>query len=265
MLYYRTYELGPDKEWVVFVHGAGGSSSIWFKQIRAFSKHFNVLMVDLRGHGHSQHTLRDVARHLTYTFEDISRDILEVLDHLEIKKAHFVGISLGSVLIRSIADLAPERVHSMVLGGAITRLDYRSRFLVGVGNVFKRIVPYLWLYKLFAWIIMPRKRNQEARSLFISDAKKLCQKEFLRWFKLTWGVNPLLRLFEEKELDVPVLYLMGEEDHMFLPSVRALIERHRNAFLRVIEGAGHVCNVERPGLFNRYAISFIKKHSITAA
>ena len=35
------------------MHGAGGSSSIWFKQLRAYREHFNVLLLDLRGHGQS--------------------------------------------------------------------------------------------------------------------------------------------------------------------------------------------------------------------
>ena len=48
MLHYRTYEISPETPWVVFVHGAGGSSSIWFLQLKEFKKHFNVLMVDLR-------------------------------------------------------------------------------------------------------------------------------------------------------------------------------------------------------------------------
>ena len=38
------------RDWVVFVHGAGGSSSIWYKQVRDFREHFNVLLIDLRGH-----------------------------------------------------------------------------------------------------------------------------------------------------------------------------------------------------------------------
>ena len=259
VLYYRTYECRPDADWVVFVHGAGGSSSIWFKQIRDFSQHFNVLMVDLRGHGNSQ---QDTSQKLRYTFEDVSRDILEVLDHVGIDRAHFVGISLGSIIIRTLGELAPERVHTMVLGGAITRLNLRSRFLVGLGNLFKRIVPFLWLYRFFAWIIMPRKRHRESRSLFTRDARQLCQKEFLRWFRLTWEVNPLLKFFEEKELPVPVLYLMGEEDHMFLPAVRSLIRKHRLSFLQVLQDAGHVCNVDQPQVFNRHAIAFIKNHAV---
>ena len=54
MLYYRIHERAPDSEWVVFLHGAGGSSTIWYKQIRAFKEDFNVLLIDLRGHGLSK-------------------------------------------------------------------------------------------------------------------------------------------------------------------------------------------------------------------
>ena len=69
---------------MTFVHGAGGSSSIWFKQVRAFKKHFNVLILDLRGHGDSKPTLKDTFNP-KYTFDSITDDIVEVLAHLKIK------------------------------------------------------------------------------------------------------------------------------------------------------------------------------------
>lgn len=257
MLHHRIYEHTPEADWVVLVHGAGGSSSIWYRQVRVFQKHFNVLLVDLRGHGESGR--RAPIGSLNYTFEDVSQDVIEVLDHLEIEKAHFVGMSLGSIVIRVIAEMAPERVDRLIMGGAIMRLNVRSRLLVGLGNLFKRILPYLWLYRLFAWIIMPRKRHRKARNLFVREAGKLCQTEFRRWFRLTYEINPLLRLFRERELPHPTLYLMGEEDHMFLPSVEAMVERHGNSVLRVIRGSGHVCNVERPDAFNSYAIAFMNR------
>ena len=255
MLYHRTYVLHPDAEWVVFVHGAGGSSSIWFRQLRDFRRHFNVLLVDLRGHGNSP---RPAAPAEPYTFEEVAREILEVLDHQGIAAAHFVGISLGTILIRTLGEIAPERVRSMVLGGAVTRLNLRSRLLVGVGNLVKRLVPFMWLYRLFAWIIMPRRSHEHSRLLFVREARKLAQKEFLRWFRLTSQVNPLLRFFAEKELPIPTLYLMGAEDHMFLPPVRRTVQRHAHSLLHVLEGSGHVVNIDRSDLFNRLSIGFIK-------
>lgn len=260
MLSYRRHFLSPGHEWVVFVHGAGGSSSIWYRQVREFRKVFNVLLIDLRGHGDSQPPLLLPFEGDRYTFDAVSREILDVLDHEEIASAHFVGISLGCILIRTLGEIAPERVRSMVMGGAIIRLNLRSRFLVTLGNAFKRIMPYMWLYRLFAWIIMPRKRHREARNLFVTQAKRLCQKEFIRWFRLTYEVNPLLaRLFEQKELPIPTLYVMGDEDHMFLPSVTRMVSRHtRFSKLEVLPECGHVVNVDRPELFNLLSIDFIR-------
>lgn len=106
LLYYKKYFLDSDKDWVVFIHGAGGSSSIWFRQIRAFKEHFNVLLIDLRGHGKSKHFFEEYMQN-RYTFTDVSKDVLNVLDHLKIDKAHFVGISLASIIIRSIAEMQP--------------------------------------------------------------------------------------------------------------------------------------------------------------
>jgi len=259
MLYYKTFIQSPDHPWVVLVHGAGGSSSIWFRQIKAYRKHFNILIPDLRGHGRSSRLSKFWNR--SYTFESLSSDILEVMDHLEIDKAHFVGISLGTIMIRTIAEMQPERVQSMTMAGAVMRLNFRSRFLVGLGNFFKHMVPYMWLYRLFAWIIMPKKRHSGSRFLFIREARKLYRDEFLRWFKLTNQVNPLLRLFREKPSRAPVLYLMGSEDYMFLPTIKKLAREHSNAFLKVIESAGHVCNIDQPGQFNRHSIRFIQSLS----
>lgn len=260
MLYYKEYKNSEHRNWVVFVHGAGGSSSIWFSQIKYFKKHFNVLLVDLRGHGKSKDLLQKYYEE-SYSFESISLDVIEVLDHLQIQKAHFIGVSLGTIIIRTIGEIAPDRMQSAILCGAITRLNVRSRLLVFLGHIFKRFIPYMWLYKLFAWIIMPRKRHAKSRNLFIREAKKLYQKEFMRWFKLTNEVNPLLRYFKEKELETPMLYVMGSEDHMFLPPVKQIVEKHVNSSLAVIENCGHVCNVERPGAFNKLSVKYLTQHA----
>ncbi|MDO2950939.1 alpha/beta fold hydrolase [Aeromonas simiae] len=255
MLYHKTYELGPEWPWVVFVHGAGGSSSLWFRQLKAYREHFNVLLLDLRGHGQS-HRLQQVVQG-KYSFRDVTEDIVRLLDHLGIRRAHFVGMSLGTILIRHLAELCPERVCSMVLGGAILRLDIRSRVLVQLGRLGQHFLPYMWLYRLFAFIIMPRKRHQESRLLFVREARKLCQKEFKRWFRLATEVNPLMRYFRERPVGIPTLYIMGEEDYLFLSPVREQVARDPHSTLAVIDGCGHVCNVEHPELFNRQSLAFL--------
>ncbi|WP_290700663.1 alpha/beta hydrolase [Lacinutrix sp.] len=256
MLNYTTYLHETATDWVTFVHGAGGSSSIWFKQIRSFKAEFNVLILDLRGHGNSKPGLKD-AFNSKYTFNSITNDIVEVIDHLKIKKSHFIGISLGTILIRNLAENHPERVQSMIMGGAIMKLNFRSQVLIKLGVVFKSVVPYMMLYKFFAFIIMPRKNHKKSRLLFVNEAKKLYQKEFVRWFKLTSEINPLLRFFRAKDIKIPTLYVMGEQDHLFLPSIKNIVAKHIESTLLVIENCGHVVNVEQPETFNVQTIKFI--------
>ena len=130
MINYIIYDNKNSSEWVTFVHGAGGSSSIWFKQIREFKKHFNILLLDLRGHGKSSNYRLKNVFEKKYTFSSISKDIIEILDKEKIKKSHFVGISLGTILIRKIAEIHPKMVKSMIMGGAIMKLNLRSVFLI---------------------------------------------------------------------------------------------------------------------------------------
>jgi pimeloyl-ACP methyl ester carboxylesterase len=259
MLNYTLYKHDSSEEWVTFVHGAGGSSSIWFKQIREYSKQYNVLLLDLRGHGDSVISTPNNPFDQKYTFESIAKDILQVLDFEQIQKSHFVGISLGTILIRQLAEMSPERVQSMILGGAIIKLNFRSQFLMRVGNLFKSIVPYIWIYKFFAFIIMPNKNHKESRLLFINEAKKLYQKEFIRWFKLTTEINPVLKWFRQVDVKIPTLYVMGEEDYMFLPSVQHVVLKHTTSRLVVVPNCGHVVNVEQPVHFNQLTLKFLKK------
>ncbi|MCK8521948.1 alpha/beta hydrolase [Aquimarina sp. D1M17] len=258
MLNYSIYQHPTNQEWVTFVHGAGGSSSIWFKQVREFRKHFNVLLLDLRGHGNSKPALKD-AFNSKYTFDSITEDIVEVINKEKIEKSHFIGISLGTILIRNLAEKYPDRVSSMIMGGAIMKLNFRSQVLMRLGIVFKSVIPYMLLYKFFAFIIMPKKNHKQSRLLFANEAKKLYQKEFVRWFKLTSEINPLLRFFRAKDIKIPTLYMMGEEDYLFLPSVQKVAQSHKLSDLFIVQNSGHVVNVEQPEIFNRESIAFIDK------
>jgi pimeloyl-ACP methyl ester carboxylesterase len=257
MLYYKQFLHSQSSEWIVFIHGAGGSSAVWHKQLRDFQKEFNLLLIDLRGHGKSI-DLPKAIWNQEYTFEAVTKDIIEVLEHLQLPPAHFMGVSLGTILARQLAEMQPQRVKSLVMAGAITRLTTQSRLLVFLGNAFKKIIPYMWLYRLFAFVIMPRKQHAESRNLFIHEAQKLCQKEFIRWFKLTKDINPLLSYFKEKDLGIPTLYVMGDQDVMFLEPVKALIRTHKSSILQILEQCGHVVNVEKPEEFNQRSLAFIK-------
>lgn len=255
MLHHRTYLLNEDAPWVTFVHGAGGSSSIWFKQIREFRKKHNVLLVDLRGHGQSEQGLWEKGD----SFNEIAEEVIEVLNELKIERTHVIGMSLGTIVAQTLADHHPDRIISLILGGAIIRLDIRTKVLIWLGHVSKRFIPYMLLYKLFAYIIMPRKEHEHSRLVFVNEAKKMCQKEFVRWFSLTRLINPYLSRLQASTTQIPTLFVMGEEDYLFIPPVKEVVSRYDCFEFEEIKDSGHVCNIDQPEVFNRISLDYIAK------
>ncbi len=254
MIYHKTFRHKKSDTWVVFVHGAGGSNVVWFKQLRDFKKHFNVLLVDLRGHGKSKNIESEEEK---YKFDQIALDVIGIMDHLKIEKAHFVGISLGCTVIRSIDKLAPGRGESIILGGAIIQFNFRIKALVSVAKLLQHILPYMWLYRLNAWILIPSKKHIRSRKVFITEAIRLGKKEFKKWLLMSNEIKDNLQEFLIKEASAPVLYIMGDRDYMFLPMVSNLVKKHLNSQLEIISDSGHVCNIDQPEAFNNRSIQFI--------
>jgi pimeloyl-ACP methyl ester carboxylesterase len=259
MIYHRKFIHQKSKTWVVFVHGAGGSNGVWFRQLKEFKKHFNVLLVDLRGHGKSKQAT--TTPDLDYSFDEIALDVIQIMDHLLIKKAHLVGISLGCIVIRAIDKLAPDRAESIILGGAIIQFNKTLKVLIGMAKILNSVLPYMWLYKLNALILMPLRKHRESRNIFIQEAIKLGEKEFAKWMKMTREIKSNLNEFLKREPSAPVLYLMGDGDHMFLPMVADLVKKQVNARLEIIKNSGHCCNLDQAGIFNEISIHFIKRNS----
>lgn len=255
MLEYKIYKKADDAEWVTFIHGAGGSSNIWFKQIKPFQEKYNVLLIDLRGHGKSKDKLIKVKK---YSFKYVSQDVINVLDYLKIKGSHFVGISLGTIIIRKVTELRPELVKSTIMAGAILSLNLSSQFLMRIGYLFHRVLPYMTIYKIFALIILPRNNHKASRNIFINEAKKLFRDEFIRWYKLTSEINPLLRSYRRTKFNTPSLFVMGSEDYMFLPAVKLFVQRNFTSKLNIIPDCGHIVNVQAADYFNRISLGFIE-------
>ncbi|WP_280770841.1 alpha/beta fold hydrolase [Salipaludibacillus daqingensis] len=245
----------PNAPWIVLLHGIGGNSKIWYKQIKHFKKGFHVMTIDLPGHYPNPEMKEwDVG----YSFDLCSDMILRIMDEYEIKKAHFIGISLGSVLIHHFAKMYPERMYSAVLGGMIMQFNTLSKTLLAAGHMVKKFVPYMWLYQLFAHIMMPKNNHKQSRTMFIVEARKMRQDEFFRWFELTKYVKSISRNIEKCK--VPRLYISGSEDHLFIKLLKKHVPTDQYSQLVELINCGHVCNLEKSAEFNDSAISFLEQH-----
>ncbi|MDD2595764.1 MAG: alpha/beta hydrolase [Bacteroidales bacterium] len=259
MIYSKSIINSDATEWVVFVHGAGGSSNVWFRQIRDFGRKYNLLLIDLRGHGESAKIKHKDNAYNRYTISEIAKDVVEVLQSMNLTQCHLVGLSLGGIVIREIAETHIELVKSMTMAGAVIKFSPRSKFLSWIANATKHIFPYMWIYRIYARVLMPSKHNRESRKVFIAESLKVTRQEFLNWMTVNKGLNKVLSKYWDNEPEVPTLYIMGENDYIFISQVKMYMQTHcQHSRLIILPNAGHVCNIEAAGLFNKIVLEYLK-------
>ena len=254
MLHYKTIVNNQANRWIVMIHGAGGSIEVWYRQVEDFARHFNLLLVDLAGHGGSANE----AFGKGFNFSRAAEQVMEVVNHLKIEKGHFMGLSLGSIVVRIIAKHNPHKVSSMILAGAVTRLNIKVKLLLQLATTFKRIVPYSLIKLVIAKCIIPQQKYGKSKRLFLNSAKKVSFDSFLSWIKLGDGLSTRIKNLFNEYVSIPTLYLMGEDDKLFLPQVQQTVRNGgSNVSLVIVPKAGHVCNVDNKKFFNRQSLEFL--------
>ena len=251
MLNYRVIANKPDADWVVMVHGAGGSMESWFRQVPEYARHFNILLVDLIGHGESQ----DISLIDALGFELIAEQIIEVVDHLKIDKAHYLALSVGSIIVRQIAEKYPHRVKKMVMAGAITSLTPKAKLLINFADTFKRILPFGVLRWLLVKYVVP---NTATNRFYMNDVMKVCFESFLMWMALVNKMSSFVSRLFNVRCEISTLYLTGEDDKLFLKPVRNMVRcGDENSALVVVPNAGHACNIENKQFFNKVSLNYL--------
>lgn len=99
---------------IIFLHFSGANLMMWQRALPFFQDQYRLVLVDLRGHGKS--SLPESGYHI----DEITRDVIGIMQQLKIERAHIVGSSLGAEVGLSLAANAPERVISLVCEGAPT-------------------------------------------------------------------------------------------------------------------------------------------------
>jgi len=111
------YESHGSGEPIFLVSGLGGLASYWMPNIGALSRGHQVVVHDHRGTGRSTHSK------IRYSVDQMTDDLLRLMDGLRIERAHIVGHSTGGAMAQTLAIRRPERVASLVLYATWTRCD----------------------------------------------------------------------------------------------------------------------------------------------
>ncbi len=254
MLHHQIHRAGDDRPWLVFIHGAGGAIATWRYQTDAFKPFFNLLLLDLRDHGLSKNI---EPAYPVYNFNIVCDDILVVIDHLGIEKANFISLSLGSAILQQLEQKRPELIDKMIMAGGIFRATLKMKILVWLALFFNHFIPYRQMYTLFSLVILPKKNHQKSRRLYRMFARKLTQKEYLKWVGLYDEFFKVLDQYFHRQLKKVSLIVMGDEDHVFFKAAKKFAARQEKVTLVVFEKCGHICNVEQWQKFNQEALRFL--------
>ena len=248
------YNDNRDAEWVVLIHGFGGNRKMWKKQLALLKERFHVLNFDLPGHGESQNAPLAEDDLINSTVDAIHATMQE----RGIERAHFMGLCLGSVFTILTAIKYRESVIDMVLCGVIIGVNGFGSLLINAAHLVHKFIPYMWLYKLIAWIIMPKKQSRFSRKMFIRSAKRLGKKQFNFWFAAIMAAKKTYKVCTEYIANTPKLCIMGENDKLFLKMLQKEKCEEFGFQIKTIADCGHLCNIEKANEFNTVALSFLQ-------
>ena len=137
---------------VLLLHGGLANANYWGHQVRALQRHYQVIVMDSRGHGRSSRNQEP------YGYDLMASDVIGVLDHLKIKKTAIVGWSDGAIIGLDIAMKHPERVSKLFAFAAnsdpsgvadIATSDVFNAYIARAGEEYKRLSPTPTEYKSF--------------------------------------------------------------------------------------------------------------------
>ena len=257
MLHYTKVFSCHQKEWLVFLHGLGGKSTLFYKQADFFSKHYNLVFIDLPGHGDSTGLSVNY-----YEATQIVPKITEVLDKLKISSAHFLAFSVGTIIGNELMLSASPYIRTMTLAGPVLKFNSWSKFLIESAWRLRSLAPYMVFYKIFAYLIMPRNSHAKSRFYFVREAANLGRKEFIKWTYLLKNANKPYEQLKQQPTTIPMLYLIGKEDHLFLVEAKKAAASNPYATLHIIDECGHVCVIEKSAACNEAVHTFIQHNNL---
>lgn len=238
---------------VVLIHSLATHSEVWAHQVPAWSVNFRVVCVDLPGHG------RSAAAEAGLTLDAMAAQVLAVLDHLQIAKAAFVGISLGGMVAQAVALNHAHRVTALVIAHAGARTDATVReiwdqriaqFEAGGMQSLSRPTLERWFPRAFS----------ESSPITMAWMAGLIEATDPRGYVMAIrAIQALDHLDRLPQVQVPTLVLAGQADAAVPSAVASLVaQRIPNAQLRLLEDTGHIGNVQQPVLFTETVGQFLR-------
>ncbi len=246
------YELAtlPGADVLVFSHSLGANLSMWSGQMEALGQRFSILRYDSRGHGES------AVPPFPYSVEQLSGDVLGLLDGLGIGQVHFCGLSMGGAVGQWLGVHAPNRLKRLVLCNTAAKIGTATSWNERIATVRREGIAAIAPANLGRWFT-PR---------FHLDYPD----EFARTAAMLRATNPegyvascaALRDMDQREevtmISIPTMVVLGSHDPV-IPAEDGHSLATSIAGAETLElNAAHLSNIEAPADFNAGLLQFLR-------
>jgi 3-oxoadipate enol-lactonase len=234
---------------LAFSNSLGANYSMWDPQARELLKKFRVLRYDTRGHGQSSSTPGP------YSIEQLAKDVVALLDALDLDRVHFCGLSMGGMIGMWLGVNAPERLNSLVLcntGAKIgTPEGWNSRIEAVRKNGMKSIASAV----VERWFTTAFRQKSPA---IISNILKMIEETNADGYSACCAA---VRDFDCREqlssVRTPTLVISGAHDPATPPADGRFLAQHIPGALYAELNAAHLSNIEDQDRFNAELAAFL--------
>lgn len=241
-------------ETIIFLHAMAGSKTAWQPQIEHFSQQYRCIAWDMPGFGDSE-ALHDTAR-MPQIVEVLHAFVVETL---ALEKAHFVGLSVGGMILQHFAAQYPALVESMVIMDSSPKFGFDGgsdpqTFVTSVSNDLKTAPTVRDFCTAMINAIVAPKCKPDVRSAAIDAMARGGRDGLLFAAHLIAEHDALAKL---PLISAPALVMAGENDAETPPAYAEKIASElKNAQVKIVPDAGHIVNLENPEQVNLLLAAF---------
>lgn len=245
--------LSGNAPWMVFSNSLSSSILMWDRQVDAFGTRFRTLRYDQRGHGQS-----DVPPDNQTNFEELSSDLVGLMDHFGIDAAVLIGVSMGSTTVMRVAARFPDRCRAVVACDGQWRTsptndtawDERIATATGKGMAaLGRPTVERWFQPEFIAANPDIADRIEAMVSATPVGGYLACASAVRSFDYR---------ADYPAIKVPVLFMAGAQDGNVPNIMREMANATPGSRFRVIDRCGHLPNIEQPEVFFEAVNGFVR-------
>jgi pimeloyl-ACP methyl ester carboxylesterase len=247
-IYYEVSGSGPP---VMLIHGLGSSLQDWENQIPILSKKFQVITVDLRGHGKS-------GRHTgPFTITQFAEDTAALLGKIGAEPVNLVGISMGGMVAFQLSLDCPDLVEKLVVVNTLPEVNLsslRARWEIGQRYFLTRLLGMRLTGRILSRRVFPDFGHEELRNKFAFRWAQNDPDVYMATVRgiLGWSVQERLG-----SIQCPTLVVAGENDFIPLEAKKSFMRQIPESMMKVMPGSGHASPADRPEEFNRIVLDFL--------